>query len=129
MEFAGRGSVVCHGTKGDGMGPAATFIFNQRPRNFTLGVLKFMLTQKPVPTDGDLLRTITRGVRGTAMPAWYELPLTDRLAAIQYIKDELAVHRTEPAKPYAYFNAEPPGAPLYIGRPPASSQDVVAHGQ
>jgi len=94
-----------------------------------LGVFKFRLTQKPVPTDGDLLRTITRGVRGTAMPAWYELPLTDRLAVIQYIKYELAVDRSDPAKPYAYFNEEPPGAPLYIGRPPASSQDVVAHGK
>jgi cytochrome c oxidase cbb3-type subunit 2 len=124
-----RRCLGCHGAKGDGNGPAATFIFNQRPRNFTLGVFKFRLTQKPVPTDGDLLRTITRGVRGTAMPAWYELPLTDRLAVIQYIKYELAVDRTEPAKPYAYFNEEPPGAPLYIGRPPASSQDVVTRGK
>ena len=64
----------CHGEKGDGNGPAATFLWNQRPRNFNAGEFKFRLTQKPVPTDGDLLRTITRGVRGTAMPAWYELP-------------------------------------------------------
>ena len=70
-----RRCIGCHGAKGDGNGPAATFLFKQRPRNFTLGVFKFRLTQKPVPTDGDLLRTITRGVRGTAMPAWYELPL------------------------------------------------------
>src|SRR5260370_10321617 len=115
MEFAGRGSVVCHGTKGDGMGPAATFIFNQRPRNFNAGVFKFRLSQKPVPTDGDLLRTITRGVRGTAMPAWYELPLTDRLPVIQYIKHVLAVDRSDPAKPYPYFTREPPGQPPYIG--------------
>ena len=49
-------------------------------------MFKFRLTKEPLPTDGDLLRTITRGVRGTAMPAWYELPLNDRLAVIQYIK-------------------------------------------
>ncbi len=124
-----RRCIGCHGAKGDGNGPAATFLFNQRPRNFSAGEFKFRLSQKPVPTDGDLLRTITRGVRGTAMPAWYELPLTDRLAVIQYIKYVLAIDRTDPAKPYAYFTEEPPGQPLYIGKPPAPSQDVVARGK
>jgi cytochrome c oxidase cbb3-type subunit I/II len=124
-----RRCLGCHGAKGDGNGPAATFLYRQRPRNFTLAVFKFRLTKEPVPTDGDLLRTITRGVRGTAMPAWYELSLTDRLAVIQYIKYELAVDRTDPAKPYAFFREEPPGAPLYIGRPPAPSQAIVAHGE
>ena len=60
------------------------------------------------------------GVRGTAMPAWYELPINDRLAVIQYIKYELAVDRSDPAQPYAFFIEEPPGAPLYIGKPPAA---------
>ena len=46
------------------------------------------------------------------------LPLTDRLAVIQYIKHELAVDRSDPAKPYAFFVEEPPGPPLYIPRPP-----------
>jgi cytochrome c oxidase cbb3-type subunit 2 len=124
-----RRCIGCHGAKGDGNGPAATFMFNERPRNFSAGVFKFRLTQKPLPTDGDLLRTITRGVRGTAMPAWYELPLTDRLAVIQYIKYELAVDRSDPTKPYAYFVEEPPGQPLYIGQPPAPSPDIVAHGK
>jgi cytochrome c oxidase cbb3-type subunit 2 len=124
-----RRCIGCHAAKGDGNGPASTFLFQQRPRNFTLGVFKFRLTQKPVPTDGDLLRTITRGVRGTAMPAWYELPLTDRLAVIQYIKYELAVDRSDPAKPYAYFTEEPPTAPLYIGPPPTPSPDLINHGK
>ena len=124
-----RRCIGCHGEKGDGNGPAATFLYNQRPRNFSAGEFKFRLSQKPVPTDGDLLRTITRGVRGTAMPAWYELPLNDRLAVIQYIKYVLAVDRSDPKKPYAYFTEEPPGQPLYIGQPPAPSQDIVAHGK
>jgi len=68
-------------------------------------------------------------VRGTAMPAWYELPLTDRLAVIQYIKYVLAVDRSDPAKPYAYFTEEPPGEPLYIGRPPAPTQEILTHGK
>ena len=74
-----RRCLGCHGVKGDGNGPAATFMTKQRPRDFTAAVFKFRLTKEPVPTDGDLLRTITRGVRGTAMPAWYDLPLNDRL--------------------------------------------------
>jgi cytochrome c oxidase cbb3-type subunit I/II len=124
-----RRCIGCHGVKGDGNGPAATFLFNQRPRNFNLGVFKFRVTQKPVPTDGDLLRTITRGVRGTAMPAWYELPLNDRIAVIEYIKYELAVDRSDPAKPYAYFVEEPAGAPLAVGPPPAPTAELINHGK
>ena len=121
--------IGCHGVNGDGNGPAATFLFNQRPRNFNLGVFKFRVTQKPVPTDGDLLRTITRGVRGTAMPAWYELPLNDRVAVIEYIKYELAVDRSDPTKPYAYFVEEPAGAPLAAGPPPAPTRELINHGK
>ena len=72
-------------------------------------MFKFRLTKEPLPTDGDLLRTITRGVRGTAMPPWHDLPINDRLAVIQYIKYELAVDRSDPAQPYAFFVEEPPG--------------------
>ena len=121
--------VGCHGEKGDGNGLAATFLWKQRPRNFTGGAFKFRSVQKPIPTDGDLLRTITRGVRGTAMPAWYELPLNDRLAVIQYIKYVLAVDRSDPSKPYAYFVEEPAGEPMYIGQPPAPSEELLAHGK
>jgi cytochrome c oxidase cbb3-type subunit I/II len=124
-----RRCLGCHGESGDGNGPAATFMYKQRPRNFAAAVFKFRLTKEPLPTDGDLLRTITRGVRGTAMPAWHELPLTDRLAVIQYIKYELAVDRTDPAKPYAFFKEEPPGPPLYIGRPPVPSEQMLAHAK
>jgi len=124
-----RRCVGCHGVNGDGNGPAATFLYKQRPRSFAAAVFKFRLTKEPLPTDGDLLRTVTRGVRGTAMPAWHELPLTDRLAVIQYIKYELAVDRSDPAKPYAFFKEEPPGAPLYIGRSPAPSEQMLAHAK
>jgi cytochrome c oxidase cbb3-type subunit I/II len=119
----------CHGVRGDGNGPAATFMYKQRPRNFAAAVFKFRLTKEPLPTDGDLLRTITRGVRGTAMPAWHELHINDRLAVIQYIKYELAVDRSDPAKPYAYFTEEPPGPPLYIGRPPAPSEQMLTRAK
>lgn len=124
-----RRCLGCHGESGDGNGPAATFMYKQRPRNFMAAVFKFRLTKEPLPTDGDLLRTITRGVRGTAMPAWHELHIIDRLAVIQYIKYELAVDRSDRAKPYAYFKEEPPGPPLYIGRPPVPSEQMLTRAK
>jgi cytochrome c oxidase cbb3-type subunit I/II len=124
-----RRCVGCHGEKGDGNGPAATFMSEHRPRNFTLGVFKFRLTKGPIPTDGDLLRTISRGVRGTAMPSWHELPDKDRLAVIQYIKYELAVDRSDPNAPYAYFVEEPADQPLYIAEPPEPSEAIVKRGK
>jgi cytochrome c oxidase cbb3-type subunit 2 len=123
-----RNCLGCHGVEGDGNGPAATFMTKQRPRNFTFGVFKFKLADGPLPTDADLLRTITRGVRGTAMPAWFELPLEDRLSVIQYVKYELAVDRSDPTAPWFYFVEEQPGAVLEIGPPPAPSADLVARG-
>jgi cytochrome c oxidase cbb3-type subunit 2 len=125
-----RRCVGCHGAKGDGNGPAATFMQKDRPRNFTLGVFKFRLTPSgSLPDDGDLLRTITRGVRGTAMPTWHELPEKDRLAVIQYIKYVLSVDLSDPANPYYYFVEEPPKAPLFIGQPPPPSVQQVQRGQ
>ena len=124
-----RRCLGCHGANGDGNGPAATFLYNQRPRNFNNAVFKFRLTKESIPTDGDLLRTISRGVRGTAMPPWYDLPINDRLAVIQYIKYVLAVDRSDPAKPYAFFTEEPPSAPLYIGRPPPPTQQLLDRGK
>lgn len=119
----------CHGVKGDGNGPAAAFMQTDRPRNFTLGVFKFRLTPTgSMPNDGDLLRTITRGVRGTSMPTWHELLEKDRLAVIQYIKYVLSADRSDPQKPYFYFVEEPPKAPIYIGEPPAPSKALVARG-
>ncbi len=137
-EWTGYGKQVyerrclgCHGENGDGNGPAAAFMQKDRPRNFALAVFKFRLTPSgSLPDDGDLLRTITRGVRGTSMPSWHELLEKDRLAVIQYIKYELAVDRSKPDKPYLYFVEEPPKAPLYILEPPpAPSLDIVRRGQ
>lgn len=121
--------LTCHGVEGDGNGPAAAFMTKQKPRNFTFGVFKFKHTDGPLPTDADLLRTITRGVRGSAMPAWYELPLQDRLSVIQYIKYELAADRSDPSYPWLYFVDEELGEKLEVGTPPPPSEQLVARGQ
>lgn len=125
-----RRCLGCHGASGDGNGPAAAFMQHDRPRNFNLAVFKFRLTPSgSLPDDGDLLRTITRGVRGTAMPSWHEMPLKDQLAVVQYIKYELAADRSDPKKPYLYFVEEPPKAPIYIGAPPKPSAELLVQGK
>jgi len=123
-----RRCIACHGVHGDGNGWAATFLTKQRPRNFTFGEFKFRLTKGPLPTDADLLRTISRGVRGTAMPAWFELPLDERLAVIQYVKYVLTADRSDPQKPDFYFLDEQPSAPLEIGAAPQPTPDLIEHG-
>jgi cytochrome c oxidase cbb3-type subunit 2 len=113
-----RRCVGCHGAKGDGNGPVATFL-NPRPRDFTLAVFKFRTTPSgSLPTDGDLYRTLTRGVRYTAMPTWHELPEKDRIAVVSYIKTFSSRWRDEK-----------PEAPVPIGEPPAPSPELLARGK
>jgi cytochrome c oxidase cbb3-type subunit 2 len=110
--------VGCHGAKGDGNGVAATFL-QPRPRDFTAGVFKFRTTPSgSLPTDGDLFRTVTRGVRWTAMPTWHELPDKERLAAVAFIK----TFSTR-------WKDEKPESPLVIGEPPKATAQLVARGK
>ena len=93
----GRGIYVrrcsfCHGLLGDGEGPAAEFM-DPRPRDFTLGTFKFRTTQSgELPTDDDLFRTVSRGLKGTGMQSFDDqvikngLTETERWAVIAYIK-------------------------------------------
>jgi cytochrome c oxidase cbb3-type subunit I/II len=124
-EQVGRGKLVydrrcvgCHGAKGDGNGPAATFL-DPRPRNFTIGSFKFRTTPSgSLPTDGDLYRTLARGVRWTAMPTWHELPEKDRIAVIAYIKTFSSRWKEEKPEP-----------PIVIGEPPAPTPELLARGK
>ena len=113
-----RRCIGCHGVQGDGNGPMATFL-DPRPRNFTLGSFKFRTTPSgSLPTDGDLYRTLTRGVRWTAMPTWHELPEKDRMAVIAYIKTFSSRWKEEKPEP-----------PITIGEPPAATTELLARGK
>ncbi len=62
--------VQCHGTSGDGMGPASALLAPY-PRDFRRGSFKFKST--PIgkkPTHSDLIRTLENGLPGTSMPAF-----------------------------------------------------------
>jgi cytochrome c oxidase cbb3-type subunit I/II len=113
-----RRCVGCHGAKGDGNGEAATFL-DPRPRNFTIGSFKFRSTPSgSLPTDGDLYRTLARGVRWTAMPTWHELPEKDRIAVIAYIKTFSSRWKEEKPEP-----------PIVIGDPPVPTPALLARGK
>lgn len=76
----------CHGTEADGNGPAALML-NPRPRNLVAGSFKFRSTPSGVlPTIKDLIRTIDRGVPGTAMPPFREIPESEKFALAMYIR-------------------------------------------
>ena len=108
----------CHGARGDGNGPAATFL-DPRPRDFTAPAFRFRSTPSgALPTDADLFRTLTRGVRGTAMPSWHDLPAADRVAVIRHLKG---------FAPSAW--AEAPEPPIPLPAPPPASAALVARGE
>jgi len=77
---------ICHGTRGDGHGEAAAR-FATPPRDFTNGVYKFRSTGSgQLPADEDLIRTVTRGIPGTAMVPQDYLSAEDVRSVIAYIK-------------------------------------------
>ena len=76
---------ACHGAGGDGEGEAAYLLY-PRPRDFTSGQFRLVSTWDGVPTDGDLFRTISRGMPGSAMPSWGHLPEETRWGLVHYVK-------------------------------------------
>ena len=78
--------VMCHGINGDGQGMAA-HMFRVPPRDFRQGFFKFRSTSSgSMPTDNDLLQTVTQGIRWTGMVGRPDLSEADRRAVVQYLK-------------------------------------------
>ena len=76
----------CHGTKGDGKGPGSAFL-NPAPRDFTSGIYKFRSSAiGTLPSDQDLMQTLSKGVQGTSMPSFADVPEQERVAIVQYVK-------------------------------------------
>jgi cytochrome c oxidase cbb3-type subunit 2 len=111
--------IGCHGAKGDGKGPAAEFFVKIKPRDFTTGVYKFRDTPTgSLPLDSDIFRTITRGVRGTAMPPWFNLAESERWDVIQFIKT------FSPE-----FQESEPEPPIYVPKAPAPDEAMLQKGK
>ncbi|MBV7337908.1 c-type cytochrome [Chloroflexi bacterium TSY] len=61
---------TCHGTLGDGAGPAADRFFI-KPRDFTRDEYKIKSTAgDEFPSRDDLIRVISKGMPGSSMPPW-----------------------------------------------------------
>ncbi len=80
-----RQCAPCHGLSGRGDGEAAYLLY-PRPRDFTAGRYKLVSSWEGVPADEDLMGAVTRGMPGSAMPAWGHLPERTRRAVVAYIK-------------------------------------------
>ncbi len=109
----------CHGSTGRGDGPRAP-VLDPAPRDFTSGTFKFRSTPSGLPpTDEDLFRTISGGLRGTGMLPFADLPEEQRWALVAYVR-KLADDET----------IEPDGDPLDVPEPPAdlSSPMRIARG-
>jgi cytochrome c oxidase cbb3-type subunit 2 len=108
---------VCHGSQGDGAGPAAHMLRVQ-PRDFRRGLFKFRSTPSgSLPTDEDLLRTVTEGVRWTGMVGRGDLAEGDRRAVVQYVK------RFSPR-----FATDAPSTPVIVPPPPLTGGTVLEQG-
>ena len=76
----------CHGKNGDGNGPFAPFL-NPQPRDFSGQTFKRRIDASDMQSvDIGLYRTLSLGIKGTAMPAWSALPTRDRWALVHYVK-------------------------------------------
>jgi len=87
--------VICHGPKGDGKGLVGIVhryqlkgsVHTIFPRDFTTGVYRFRTTATGcLPTNDDLLRTVTNGIPRAYMPSHEDVPPDERKAVIEYIK-------------------------------------------
>ena len=76
----------CHGRAGDGGGPSARFLA-PRPRNFRKGKFKFTSTATGErPRREDLMRTITNGLVGSAMPKFPLISEERRWDIVEYVR-------------------------------------------
>lgn len=114
--------VICHGPKGDGKGLMGIIHRYQQngivvgiyPRDFTAGMFKFRSTPTgSLPTDADLLRTVTKGIPRSGMPSHTDVPLEERKAVIEYIKTFSG--RWDQEKPVPPIRIG--DAPDYVGTP------------
>ncbi len=115
-----RYCVICHGGNGDGKGLMGVIHRNQAsgvvvstfPRDFTAGMYKFRSTPTgSLPTDEDLLNTVTNGISRSGMPSHKDVSREDRVAVVEYIKTFSPRWKDqEPEEPIAI--TEPPA---YLG--------------
>src|SRR6185369_199672 len=85
LEVYTRQCSGCHGSTGDGQGPAAKYL-SPPPRDYRLGRFKFTSTPRgSKPRRADLVRIIRRGAKGTSMPTFRWMREEELEAVIDYV--------------------------------------------
>jgi cytochrome c oxidase cbb3-type subunit 2 len=98
---------VCHGESGNGKGAMAHMLVTQ-PRDFRPGWFKFRSTPSgALPTDDDIMKIVTAGIRWTAMVGRADLSEPDRRAVVQYLKTFSPRFAKESSAPQLPVPAEP----------------------
>ena len=105
----------CHGADGNGGGKAIDYLYPW-PRDFRKGVFKHRSTPSgSLPLDSDIAKTIRKGIKGTAMPAWKSALTEDETqAVVEYIKNFSSRFKTEKPKKPIDPGPTPPTTPESI---------------
>jgi cytochrome c oxidase cbb3-type subunit 2 len=128
-EIFTKACAACHGPEAKGDGPAPKRLdFPSLPADLTQPDqwIKIRTTSmESVPSDEDLFRTITRGVPGTAMWSFRNLPENDRWALIAYLKTLSPAY----AKPFETVTLSPklPRSPELLAQGKEIYQNVCAN--
>ncbi|MBL9139023.1 MAG: c-type cytochrome [Verrucomicrobiales bacterium] len=123
---------ACHGTNGDGNGPASVWLF-PRPRDFSAGQFKIKSTPgQSLPTDDDLLASVTRGLAGSSMPSFSYLDETERREVVLYVK-QLTAYRDKSGKLINWFEEAAAkgtmGKPVEVPAEPAAGVQELTLGR
>ncbi len=131
----------CHGEDGDGLGKFS-YTTGERPRSFQSGRFKLATTENAIPSDRDLEETIRRGMPGTGMSAWGQVPEAEIAAMARYtrsfslgaIREELdrqvAAGELSAGEADAEFaRRTTPGPPIAIAPEPPFDAEREARGE
>jgi mono/diheme cytochrome c family protein len=84
-----RHCLHCHGLAGDGRGPTGPWV-HPHPRDYRGGLFKFLSTNPDLvsgnkPRRADLIRTVSKGIESTSMPAFGLLPERELEELVSYV--------------------------------------------
>ncbi len=120
-----RECAFCHGIDGRGDGPAASHL-RVAPADFSAGNFKLRSTPSgAMPTDGDLLGTITRGIPGSGMPSFATLTREERQSLVRTVKG--LSHPREGGE--SYFASRPSSPMIAVPRRPPTNAAILAKGE
>ena len=131
----------CHGEAGDGLGKFS-YTTGERPRSFQSGRFKLATTENAIPSDRDLEETIRRGMPGTGMSAWGQVPDAEVAAMARYTRSfslgaigeeldrQVAAGELSAAEADAEFaRRTTPGPPIAIPPAPPFDDERRARGE